>query len=98
MLEERLGKSFLHLACRHHIAELLLRSVFETHLQGTSGPKVPIFERLKSEWDRIDTKHYQTGMDDELIAGILEKEKDRILAFIADQYKVFQNSIAKVFL
>lgn len=40
VLERKTGKMFLHLACRHHISELILRNVVRTYWKGTSGSNV----------------------------------------------------------
>lgn len=45
ILEKTLKKSFLHLACRHHIFEIILKSVYEAAMKvPTSGPDITIFK------------------------------------------------------
>lgn len=96
LLEQRLQKSLLHLAGRHHVAELMLRAVVEVHWPVTSGPHVPMFQRFKQEWDQIDETAYQIGMDDESTAEILHEHKDDILVFIEEQFKVGNHLIENV--
>lgn len=46
LLEKKLGRNLLSLACRHHVYEIVLRKVFETKLLPSSAPDVPFFERF----------------------------------------------------
>lgn len=90
MLEERLERKFLHLACRHHIAELLLRGVVEAYWKGTTGPHVPIFLRFQKDWNKIDQSNYKTGMNDELTVQILREKRDDLLLFITNEFQVYK--------
>lgn len=48
LLEQKLSREILFLACRHHIYEIMLASAFEeAKLTTQSGPDIPIFKRLK---------------------------------------------------
>ena len=47
LLEQKLEKDLLHLACRHHILELVLACVFTECVLGSSGPNVAIFKRFQ---------------------------------------------------
>lgn len=84
-------RPLLHLACRHHVHELLLRAVFEVYWPATSGPKVLMFERFQKGWDTIDQKQYKTGLTDPYIVQILGDKKDQILDFIRVQLEVTSN-------
>lgn len=88
LLEQSLDRSFLHLACRHHIAELMLRAVVETYWKGTSGPNVALFQRFQKEWNEIDKTQYRSGVDDEQVSAILDEKKVAILDFITEQFTV----------
>lgn len=100
LLEEMLGKNFLYLACRHHVHELILRSVVEIYWKGTSGPNVAIFQRFQQNWNAIDKTQFTTGMQDKFVAKILSGKKDELLAFIDSQFKVltmFRKAILTMF-
>lgn len=56
LLEEKLERMLLKLACRHHVYEIFLRAAYEAKFPGTSGPTVPLFERFKTAWKKIDPK------------------------------------------
>ncbi|XP_066601758.1 uncharacterized protein [Prorops nasuta] len=85
-----LNRDLLHLACRHHINEIILRKVFETFLPGTSGPNVPIFTRFKKEWSNIDKSKFEHGLNDALVAEAVHHKKEDILCFVSDQFKISQ--------
>lgn len=87
-LEREMGRTLLHLACRHHVLEIVLRCVAETCWPCTTGPNVPIFKRFQQEWDTIDKTMYQTGMQDKVIADTLDPKQDEIHAVILHNFEV----------
>lgn len=84
----KLQKDLLHLACRHHIYEIILRNVVEVAWPITSEPNVMIFKRFQDYWDKIDTSQYDIGIDDAEIKNILDATKNEKLCFIDSQLKV----------
>jgi len=42
--KQLLQREILYLPCHHHIYEIILKSVFNFKLSGTSGPDVDIFK------------------------------------------------------
>lgn len=62
LLEKKIGREVLWLACRHHIMELILAKVFKLCFGPSNSPEIPIFKRFKSVWDKIDQNLYQ-GLD-----------------------------------
>ena len=46
-LEALLDRPLLHLACRHHVLELVLGAVAKRLFGATTGPSDPLFENLK---------------------------------------------------
>lgn len=88
LLEQQLNRNLLYFACRHHIYELLLRSVVEIYWPTTTGPNMPVFKRFQLHWDNINPAEYETGVMDEYIAKTLSTRKEEILRFILDQFRV----------
>lgn len=74
ILERKLGRSLLWLPCRHHVAELLLKAVFELNFGKTSGPEVPIFERFARAWKTFNMNEFSIGMNDEEVARVISTE------------------------
>lgn len=52
-IERLLEKYLLHLICRHHVLEVVLKHVFETIFGKSSGPTVTTFDMLKESWGYI---------------------------------------------
>ena len=46
LLEQKLGKNLVSLACRHHIMELIVAKVFDTLMGPSSGPNIKLFQRF----------------------------------------------------
>jgi hypothetical protein len=90
LLEQKLKKDLLHFACRHHILELVLASVFNETMGATSGPDVTIFKRFQQSWKLINQSCYETGTSYAEVAQAVKDDKDRIVAFALDQLLVNQ--------
>ncbi|XP_044586532.1 uncharacterized protein LOC123266358 [Cotesia glomerata] len=84
-LEQMLKKPLLYLACRHHIYELILRSVVEVVWPGSNSPNVPIFVRFQNSWKNIDQTKYETGIQDSIINKEVHGKKDEIISFIVTE-------------
>lgn len=52
-IERQLQTQMLHLMCRHHIFEVILKAVFYLLFGSSTGPRVDTFEVLKQYWDDI---------------------------------------------
>lgn len=62
LLEQRLERNVLHLACRHHIFELILQAaIVESKLQISSGPDIAVFKRFKNAWSGYTPKIFLYG-------------------------------------
>ena len=90
LLEQKLGRSLVSLACRHHIMELIVARVFDTLMEASSGPVIKLFQRFSEFWTSIDKHDYESGVADRSIASQLESEKDDLLTFISCQLSLFQ--------
>lgn len=91
LLEQLLKTNMLFLPCRHHIFELVLRSVFEKKLPGTTGPNVPLFQKFRNSWQNIDQTRYKTGIEDQVVQRLLTSEQiERISAFAQDALRNLQ--------
>ncbi|XP_049308429.1 uncharacterized protein LOC125777466 [Bactrocera dorsalis] len=75
LLEQKLKRSLLCLPCRHHIAEIILRAVFEIYFGKSCGPEVAIFERFSREWNTFNLKDLSIGIMDEEVRRALNTEE-----------------------
>ncbi|CAH0558598.1 unnamed protein product [Brassicogethes aeneus] len=89
-IERALKTKILWFPCRHHIYELVMKSVAEVVWHVSSGPSPAVFNRFKQEWTTIDQTKYETGMDDQYVKKILNHKKQDILEFISLQMEEFQ--------
>ncbi len=84
LIETKLGKNLLYLACRHHLPEIVIGVVFKHCFGSSSGPDIGLFKRFREYWPRIDSSQFQTANDDPVCAEVLLKlveVKDSVLAF-----------------
>ena len=66
LLERKLLKDLLWLACRHHVFELVCGDVFEKFSGPTSGPNVALFRRFQEFWPQIDQDDFKPCTDGRL--------------------------------
>lgn len=87
ILASKLNTTLLHLACRHHIAELIIGNVFTHTLEiTTSGPQVTMFENFKSEWPKFYNKPWKSGVaDDQVATHFPDEVKQTLIDFIQNQ-------------
>ena len=107
LLEQKLQRKLLPLACRHHIHELIVAQVFHVLLEpATAGPKIKLFERFAENWCRIDKEAYESGIIEESVSIRLQPVRDNLVSFLncqllehqpRDDYKELLN-LALVFL
>jgi len=70
------------LLCRHHIYELVLRSVFEEKFGSTSGPNIQLFKKFQDNWSKIDTVKFNPGIENDDVSLILCNDvQQRVLEF-----------------
>ncbi|XP_050340394.1 uncharacterized protein LOC126766704 isoform X2 [Bactrocera neohumeralis] len=75
LLEQKLKRSLLWLPCRHHIAEIILRAVFEIYFGKSCGPEVAIFESFWREWNTFNLKDFSIGIMDEEVRRAINAEE-----------------------
>ena len=71
MIEQELETDLLHLACRHHILELLVQTAFTTFMGSTAGPEVLMFKRFQSQWEFLDKNNFTTIATTELAETVV---------------------------
>ena len=54
LIEERLGRKLLYLACRHHTLEVVVGAVWKFLFGSTVGPENKFFAHFKQSWKDID--------------------------------------------
>jgi hypothetical protein len=82
LLEEKLGRDLISLACRHHIMELIVAKVFDTLMGPSSGPNIKLFQRFGEYWGSIDRSSYESGLDVDSIASALNPVRDEYICYM----------------
>lgn len=81
LLEINMGKQLLHLACRHHIHEILLSDVFRACFGSSSGPDVLLFKRFQENWPYIDKTKFIPVKSGLLDGELIQELKETAVAF-----------------
>ncbi|XP_050339954.1 uncharacterized protein LOC126766137 [Bactrocera neohumeralis] len=89
-LEKALNQELIHLPCRRHIFELVLKGVFEVYWPTTSGPNVQSFSRFKNNWDNLNKSNFKVGMDDSTVNEVLSNSKQTLVTLIEENLRVCQ--------
>ncbi|XP_062551636.1 uncharacterized protein LOC134216869 isoform X1 [Armigeres subalbatus] len=84
LIEKWIGRDLLWLACRHHIAEVLMTAAWEK-LFPSKGPSSSIFIKFKSAWLTMD-QSFDENMVDENIIEILGDETQYLIFEKPTQY------------
>jgi hypothetical protein len=80
LLELKMQKKLLWLACRHHILEVVCGDVFKAVFGATSAPSVPLFRRFQEYWPKINPAAYEPCADHRL-SNALESLRDDAIDF-----------------
>lgn len=81
-LEKLLGRDLLHIACRHHILELLPAAAFKKVMGDTSNPEVLLFKRFQAQWEHLDTQSYDDYSTDETVFHALCDVRESLVLFL----------------
>lgn len=85
LLEQKIGRDLLYLACRHHIMEIILKAVFDLKMGGTTCTGPPIFKRFQDQWEKIHKEKFLPGTKDTKLRKILKNESDKVKEFCVFQ-------------
>lgn len=90
LLEQKMEKDMLWLACRHHILEIMLEAVVSTALGPSSGPDILIFKRFKNYWSKIDQSDYKTVTSDPISLESIQNVAQDMISFAQNQLNQYQ--------
>ena len=71
LLQQKLGRDLLWLACRHHIHEVVCGDIFRKVFGPSSGPNVELFRRFQDYWPKIEQAAYKPCSDSRLAGDLL---------------------------
>lgn len=87
LIENNLQRTLLWLPCRHHIYEIILRSVFEENITCHGSPNVKLFEKFKNAWAKINMKNFQYGIEDPMVKICMQESAARIIGAVKNTLK-----------
>lgn len=96
LLEQKLDRELLVFACRHHVFELVLKSVFEAKIPNVStSPDITLFKSFKDNWKTVNPNQVQSGeklvkkhFKDSEVAELIDFYKSKLLEnIIRDDYR-----------
>lgn len=88
LLEQKLDRNILLFACRHHMYEIVLQSVFlESKLFVMSGPDIPLFKKFQKNWPNIDKSNFSTFKNDLGVHNKLKNVALEVLFFAENKIK-----------
>ena len=82
LLEQHFGRDLLHLACRHHILELIVSAAFQAVMGASSAPEVLLFKRFKNKWNNIDTSKYEDSSTDDFASSAVASSRLNLLEYL----------------
>ena len=103
LLGRLLGRGLYYLACRHHIAEVVVGDVAKTCFGPTSGPDQLLFKRFQDRWVFINRAAFEDYSSDGIMRKQLQSGSGQVLLqsaiaslqvleakeFFRDDYKEF---------
>ena len=80
LLEKKIGRRLLSVACRHHVHELVIEKAFSVCMGPSSGPDITIFGRFKEHWSFIKQTESQPLIDEDLPVTLIAKRETIVQA------------------
>lgn len=84
LLQKKLKKNLLWLACRHHVGEIICSDVYKAHFSSTpaSAPYPQLFKTFKNAWKFVDKVKFKPSNDKRLKNRALSARKRKVIDFI----------------
>ena len=88
LLEEKFERELLSQACRHHVMEHVIGSVFQVCMGSSSCPEFPLFKRFQAHWAFIGQDKYDVTVDSLDVLNIIrdvQKASKRLFSDILEE-------------
>jgi len=93
LIEQKLERDLLYMACRHHVMELVVGAAFEKTVGGASastGPDILLFKRFKEHWPYIDQASFKPAASDTAVETLVAASRQDVLVFADAHMKLEQ--------
>lgn len=87
LLEKMLNRQLIYFACRHHMLECIVSSVFNSLFEDSTGPMIKLFERFKKAWPQLKSEPLETALSDDTISYLLTPIQKQQSKFVVAQLK-----------
>lgn len=84
LIEQKLDRDLLYMACRHHVMELVVGAAFEKTVGSagaSTGPDILLFKRFKEQWPYIDRASFKPAASDPAVETLVAASRQDILVF-----------------
>ena len=89
LLQKKLNKDLIYLACRHHALECVISKVFNLLFEKSTEPQIQLFVKFRENWKLISNNNsYESTSNDKTINYLLEPKKNEITNFVLEQLKI----------
>lgn len=96
-LENTLNIELLHLLCRHHVFEIVLKDVFTSIFGGTTGSGITTFNCLNENWKTIEQNQFQyMPLSNEHLSPFLKGITVNARNILKRHVKYFRNDYAEL--
>ncbi|GBP08757.1 hypothetical protein EVAR_69905_1 [Eumeta japonica] len=91
LMEQKMEKDMLWLACCHHILEIVLEAAVSTALGPSSGPDILFFKIFKNYWSNIDQTDYKTVTSDPHSLDLVQNVAQDMISFAQNRHNQYQS-------
>ena len=91
LIEWKLERNLLNLACRHHVGEIVLEKVFGLHDALSKSPNIELFHHFKEYWPCVNQTSFCTAMDDEEMRSRVAEWREEVIMLATDQLHQHQS-------
>ena len=91
LLDQKLGIELLHFACRHHIFEIVLDTIFSACIRPSSGPDTLLFKRFLTKRQFIVKEDFESPFIHERTRKEVQDISDEIISFSKEQIQNYQH-------
>jgi hypothetical protein len=82
LLEQKIGRNLLHLACRHHIHELMVAATFKLIFGNTTSPQPTLFLSFQTAWPSINKSNFRPIDQKSFKKPLLQNLRTDVLSFL----------------
>lgn len=90
IMERNLDRNLIWIACRHHVFEVMLSTIFTTAFGTSGGPEVGIFKRFQKQWPAINKEVFTIGSEEFYNCDFFLKLREEMVVYYGEAIKCQQ--------